>query len=451
MYTEKVFFEEDHLVSYEALNIFHYNLHCHEEVTEVLLLTKGSANVKVSFENFMMREGDFIVINKEDSHSIYPQSSGCNVVSLYFNMSKLVDHIPHCGYVVFACESFDLAKYKNDVQRLRKIICEMSISLIEKDAKDKINEMAIEFMKTLINNYDMKNYYSRNWEAGFSKIQKYYKIMMYINLNYHRNNLAEYIANKEFYSKSYITHLFKEVSANSFQDVLTYFRLYKSERMLLDSEDTIGNISDKIGFSDTKYYTRNFKKWFGCNPSEYRRLYKPEVLRGSNYKLIPSDDLILMIRECLNMEDDNSKYKGATTPLNTSAKDHFEKIVKTGEQGFTGNNGLKDDGILVEINHRTDLKTLATEYNILIKSDISCNFLIYYRDMNALQLRELLIRCSDILVLAVGDALPLEVNAVKVMIMYYSVRERETIIEAVKESEQKMRNLNISTTMVVSM
>lgn len=451
MYTEKVFFEEDCLVSYEALKISHYNLHCHEGVTEVLLLTKGSANVKVSFENFMMREGDFIVINKEDSHSIYPQSSGCSIVSLYFDMEKLVEHIPHSGYVIFACESFDLVKYKNDIQRLRKMICEIAISMIEKDASEKINEMAIEFMKILINNYDVKNYYSRNWEAGFSKIEKYYKIMMYLNHNYHRNNLAEYIAKKEFYSKSYITHLFKEVSANSFQDVLTYFRLYKSERMLLDSEDTIGSISDKIGFSDTKYYTRNFKKWFGCNPSEYRRLYKPEVSRNSNYKAISNDNLILMIHECLNMEGNNSKYKGATTPLNTSVKDHFEKTIKGGENYLIENNGLKDDGIFVEINDRTDLKALAKEYDSLIKRGIPCNFLIYYRDINILQLRELLIRCSDILALSAGNILALEKNTIKVKIMYYSVGEREAIIEAVKESEQKMKNLCISTTMLVRM
>ena len=64
----------------------------------------------------------------------------------------------------------------------------------------------------------MIKYYNRKWNAPFSKIEKYYVIMGYIFKYYSMRNIREYISQNEFYSKSYITHLFKEVGASSFKD-----------------------------------------------------------------------------------------------------------------------------------------------------------------------------------------------------------------------------------------
>ena len=229
MYVEAIPFEQDMPLAFDAYKMNYYHLHCHEDAVEVLMVISGNAHVKVSFEQFEMKEGDYILINNGDSHSIYATDSNCKTVSLYFNLSAYKDQIPYLDYVIFACESFDLAKYKNETQHLRKIISTLLLNLIKYTddssnniIKDGIKKSAEELFWVFVNDYDMKNYYNRNWNIGYSKSEKYYNIMKYIFENYYMKNIVEYIAQNEYYSKSYITHFFKQVSASSFQDVLTY-------------------------------------------------------------------------------------------------------------------------------------------------------------------------------------------------------------------------------------
>lgn len=327
MYIEPIHFEPDMPIAFDAYKASFYHLHCHEDAIEVLILLSGSARVKVSFEEFDLKEGDYIVINREDSHSIYASDSKCETASLFFNMAGYREQIPYLDYVLFACESFDLAMYKNETQTLRRMIFSVLLHLTayqgarEPDLKESLLRSAEELLWHLVNEYDMKNYYSRNWNAGFHKTETYYKIIKYILENYEMKNLMDYISKNEFYSKSYITHLFKQVGASSFQDVLTYVRLYRSERLLLDSDMPIVEIADRCGFSDIKYYTNNFKKWFLHKPSEYRKIYQPEIAKRSLFQRLRPEDVISRMDSLISGNAEDTRYKAAINPISIKTRD----------------------------------------------------------------------------------------------------------------------------------
>ncbi len=328
MYLEMIPFQPDMPIAFDSYKASYYHLHCHENVIEVLLLLSGSARVKVSFEEFDMKEGDYIVINAEDSHSIYATDSKCEAASLYFNMASYKELIPYLDYVLFACESFDLVKYKNETQTLRRMIANVLLHLAKDQSgaqdqsyRDNLKRSAEELLWIFVNEYNMKNYYSRNWDAGYHKTEKYYTIMKYIFENYEMKNLMDYISKNEFYSKSYITHLFKQVGASSFQDVLTYVRLYRSERLLLDSDIPIIEIAERCGFSDIKYYTANFKKWFLHTPSEYRKIYQPEIGKRSLFQRLRPEDFICRMENMIFNNTDDTRYKAAVNPLSVKTRD----------------------------------------------------------------------------------------------------------------------------------
>ncbi|MCG8482422.1 MAG: cupin domain-containing protein, partial [Clostridia bacterium] len=234
MYIEKIDFPNGIPISYEAWQIGSYHLHTHKDVIEILLVIKGKAKVTISFETFEMNEGDYVVIRESDSHTFSATYSGCEIVSLYFRMEDYLNKIPYLYYVIFGCESFDLAKYRNETSKIRKMIISIILNLIKADEKSmkEAEKGAKDLLWLLVNDYDMIKYYNRKWDVPFSKIEKYYKIMSYIFDYYYIKNIQEYISQKEYYSKSYITHFFKEVGASSFKDLLAYVRLFKSEEML---------------------------------------------------------------------------------------------------------------------------------------------------------------------------------------------------------------------------
>ena len=414
-YIETVSFEQNMPVACGACKVSYYHLHCHEDAIEVLMVLSGNATVKVSFEQFDMNEGDYIVINYGDSHSIYAADSKCQIVSLYFKLDYFKEHIPFLDYALFACESFDLVKYKNETKTLRRMIANIILGLTPRDqlplseiSLENLIKAAEELLWIFVNDYDMRNYYNRNWNAGYHKTEKYYSIMKYIFENYSQNNLIDYISKNEFYSKSYITHFFKEIGASSFQDVLTYIRLYKSEKLLLNSKMTIVEISDYCGFSDIKYYTSNFKKWFLHTPSEYRKHYQPEITKNSLFQKLRSEDLIKIMEEIVKSDTDNTQYKTAINPLSIKTKDTWinpfdsnaaENLMMSLSEKSKPDSckeGADAHQICISISDKTDLSELASRVPSFHSQGFIPVLLINYKELSQNQCKDLVLQCSAV-------------------------------------------------------
>ena len=47
-------------------------------------------------------------------------------------------------------------------------------------------------------------------------------------------------------------------------------RLEVAKTLLIESGMSVAVIGQKIGFSDPAYFNRQFKKYIGCTPGEYR-------------------------------------------------------------------------------------------------------------------------------------------------------------------------------------
>jgi AraC-like DNA-binding protein len=62
-----------------------------------------------------------------------------------------------------------------------------------------------------------------------------------------------------------------EHSDTSWQELIDELRLQLSVGYLLDSQYTINDVSQKLGFSEIRAFQRKFKSWTGLTPSEYRK------------------------------------------------------------------------------------------------------------------------------------------------------------------------------------
>lgn len=317
MYIEKIEFPPGVPISYEGWQLGSYHLHTHKNVIEILMVAKGKANVTMSFERFELNQGDFIAIRESDSHAFTALDSGCEVISLYFDMNAYVEKFPYLHYVLFACESFDLAKYRNETAKIRNLILAILIRLIRGDQKsiDEAVLTAEDLVWVMVNDYDMIKYYNRKWDASYSKIEKYYAIMGYLFENYNMKNPLELISKEVHYSKSYISHLFKDVGASSLKDMLGFIRIYHSEEMLINSDLAIHDISDLCGFSDIKYFNSNFKKWFLCTPSEYRKQAVLEMNKSSVFNSLSPSQMMQHAKELARCDLEAPQYKAAITPL----------------------------------------------------------------------------------------------------------------------------------------
>jgi two-component system response regulator YesN len=80
----------------------------------------------------------------------------------------------------------------------------------------------------------------------------------------------EKIANQVFMNPTYFCEYFKSQTGETVLDFVTSTRLNKARELLLTTNFKIYEISEQVGYADTKYFSKLFKKYYGELPSKYK-------------------------------------------------------------------------------------------------------------------------------------------------------------------------------------
>lgn len=101
------------------------------------------------------------------------------------------------------------------------------------------------------------------------------KIILYINDHYANPDISlNYLAEKFDISPSYLSKSFKEYLSMNFVDYIIQVRVNAAQALLSESNMSINQIAEKVGYSNVTSFMRTFKKINGLTPSEYRMTYQ---------------------------------------------------------------------------------------------------------------------------------------------------------------------------------
>ena len=301
---EKPLFHREEGVLVQFLKVKDSGLRMTPEVLTVVYVLEGEVYTKVSCEEFRATAGEYLVINQGDPYFLtgtesYPDSS--IVALLQFDLTSFDYVSPYLLDILFACESFDLPRYKNEELLLRNMLTRI-IKYYETQDRH-LASSCRDFLTILVKGYTLYNYYNRAENLSQEKVETYFRITQYMASNLCAKNLLNMVAKKEHYTKTYISHLFREVAFGSFSDTLSFLRIFEAEKMLLLTNKKIAEISFECGFSDVKYFNRNFKKWFHQSPAEFRKRMKPRVDKDPQVEYVP----FKTIKTCLDSIEENKQ------------------------------------------------------------------------------------------------------------------------------------------------
>ncbi|MNL58409.1 Arabinose operon regulatory protein [compost metagenome] len=77
------------------------------------------------------------------------------------------------------------------------------------------------------------------------------------------------------YHRAHLSKAFKQKTGLSPKQYLLKMRLDKA-KSLLTGTLTIDQVASSVGFNDALYFSRQFRKFSGMSPSEYRSLLRQE-------------------------------------------------------------------------------------------------------------------------------------------------------------------------------
>lgn len=104
-------------------------------------------------------------------------------------------------------------------------------------------------------------------ENGDSLVQK---ALNYIDSNFHRQISLESVASCLFVNPCYLSDLFSKEMGKPFIQYVNELRINKAKAMLEKTEYKISDISLLVGFTDTNYFSKVFRKYVGTVPSVYK-------------------------------------------------------------------------------------------------------------------------------------------------------------------------------------
>jgi Response regulator containing CheY-like receiver domain and AraC-type DNA-binding domain len=84
------------------------------------------------------------------------------------------------------------------------------------------------------------------------------------------------VAGVLYISPNYLSELFKKQTGQTFSDYLLTVRMEKARGFLENVEYRVSDIAAMTGFSDGRYFSSTFKKYYGMTPLEYRNRAQPE-------------------------------------------------------------------------------------------------------------------------------------------------------------------------------
>ena len=256
------------------LNIKNSPTHWHNSI-EIIYVLKGSLNITIDTDSFTLNEREVEIINSDESHSI---SAIADNKVLIFNIDPFFfeKYYKDINNVFFYTNSNDDEDQNgSEYDELKTILSQILCEYVQKveDYDEEIEKHLITLLYHLVNNFHYLTHEKEELKEKTDQLDRYHRISKYIYNNYNNNITLKEIAKKEFLSPHYLSHEIKYATGYSFTDLINLTRVEESIKLLLDSDMSISEISDEIGFSHVRYFNKNFKLYYNCTPLQYRKKY----------------------------------------------------------------------------------------------------------------------------------------------------------------------------------
>jgi len=231
---------------------------------ELYYLEYGERYHMIDDKIYSINSGEFVIFSPHTMHHSYGDNEvKFKRIVLYFtpeavNTSNIIDILgKNTG--VYRIEK----KYSQRIlQLLNEILGE------QEEVHDSYSDSAIQ---ALLNLLLVKIVRYAKEEKECEKESRITNILHYIHENYMEPIRLENLAAKCFISPYYLCREFKKNTNNTIIQYINNVRIINAQRLLMETDKKVTEISKQVGFSNVTHFERIFKSITGITPSKYRK------------------------------------------------------------------------------------------------------------------------------------------------------------------------------------
>ena len=241
--------------------------HMHRDF-EISWILDGKIHVALGTNRLDLKKGDVFLANPYDSHELRA-SAPVPILSLQISPSFFSSYFKDIENLRFEQPLLP----SRESAMVHRVLYQLALRYWQQPSFYELDCAAI--LNCLFHSLFLRLPYTVHSDQELNRARRkgdrMRSLINYINTHYEEKMLLTELAEREGLSLHYLSHLFQESLGMPFQEYLSRIRCEKARRLLLSTDQTLLDIGIACGFSDPKYFNRDFRRQYGFNPKEYRQ------------------------------------------------------------------------------------------------------------------------------------------------------------------------------------
>ena len=241
--------------------VWYFNQHWHEHI-ELHYVLEGRTTLRLGQREIPAREGNLVVVNSNELHAGYCDGTHMRVLVIIFDMGDFYKELADKNVI-----------FQSLVERDETI--DAIMSAIQKEySEQRIGYRLIckgELLHLIVHlarEYAAEVLTERESDSRKRRLERLNTVLDYIQMNYTKQISNRELADIIHLSEDRFNHLFKESMGMPPLQYMNEVRMKKAMNLLKRKEGTVLEIADSVGFTDYNHFGRQFRRYYGCAPSE---------------------------------------------------------------------------------------------------------------------------------------------------------------------------------------
>ena len=245
---------------------------------EIVQITGGSAKIQIGTEFVYAESGNFVYIPAGLMFSVVAEGGEASIRSMVFDRSIIEENMVNYETEIlhmFYIQSENKVKLFDESHPVYPILVRcMSESYDEYMLKDVCYKLPIRANIYLMMSALLRYYCGSKNELDkiiYHNVLRLKPVISYISENFNDKLRIETLADKIMVSADYFTKMFKDSIGKTPVDYINGVRINKAMQLLIDTNASMTEISDEIGFCNANYFHKIFKQYMEVSPLSYRK------------------------------------------------------------------------------------------------------------------------------------------------------------------------------------
>lgn len=237
----------------------------YHEYFELYYLENGHRYHIINDSIYSLNAGDFVIFPPYVMHHSYDKNDvSFKRLLIYFKPEVVI--IPE----ILSKLSISPGIYKLNNKSSKYIHSKLVEILAE---QNNMNIYCEEAMKMILNQLliEIIRHKSESLNTTVEKQDRITQILSYLRQNYAEHIVLEDLAAKFYVSPYYLCREFKYYTNSTIIQYVNTLRVTRAQRILMETDKSITDISIEVGFSNITHFERVFKSIVGITPSKYRK------------------------------------------------------------------------------------------------------------------------------------------------------------------------------------